>query len=1094
MSFAQPFADYVILDRVGAGAMGTVFKARQKRLDRIVALKVLRPSLARNKRYVDRLRREAHIVAQFNHPHIVTGYDLGEEGGYHFFVMEYVEGKALKDLLHEWGSFPEDQVLEVAIQCASALNHAFEKGVIHRDIKPGNILIDDETGIAKLTDLGLAKAQGDMTLTREGATVGTPQYISPEQARNPQTVDVRSDLYSLGATLYHMATGQPPFRGESMAEVITKVLNERARSAHEINPELSDGLSLVIRKLLAKDVELRYQNPGELLADLDRVQRQETPEVDRRRLEQGERLGRAPRWVRPALQSLAGAVLIGSAMGAGALIWGGNGSSGASVEIVGRQLDAARARGPQAYLRRLESYRAGGRVELQEEIRRRYDEFIETMQATLVREVGTVTAGRLERLAADPRLWGAAPAQVAAAVRRDVGLPLPLDELPPEVSREPLVELELRAQTAVAVARQRFEADLADYLVRADGVVNPILERWEFDAAERQVRVQIQGFLGQGEWPGRAALPATVLGIVDDKLRAFEQKWLDRIERTEGQAEQALRTDVDSRAAALIARLTQVEAGPAVLDELPDLRRHLARKHPGRSAFRRSLRDPWRHVDLQLEQLAFKARQQIAAVRRAEFDDRLALSYGTLVFVGDVVQARRLLNGFEPSPELEDLHSQHLGGLRAAEQVASEVLSELSRSARATAVRRRVGGERPVDVLVVPSTGRSGLAFELLDSLSRQPIRLVDVHFSDLHDAAQRRRSDLLQGLPPDERDRGLLLWLCVGDEFDRVPELVANDVFVQRHAWPRIRRVREDRDRFGGEDVTLRLAGLQLLRDRASGLVAEPGRALSVLEDLLGGIVDVEREFALDERPELAERVGILRRWAIDEKARLLVLRDLSSALEERSPGSRGRVMVMPDMRQSIAFAGESGVGQSTVWRTRGGGAVFKGRRVLFAQLESNALRVPDVLKESGEVTVEWEVEFPQAADETSAPLWFFRARGAILAVTFFGADQGLRAGLVDELRPKSVQRVLAEPVAAHLSGFARATAVPRIVPGARHVLALRIEYSDRGDQMRVQALRDGLPITPVVEMARKAPEDVSVLPLAPLLVHELRVRRSPK
>ncbi len=185
MSFAQPFSDYVILDRVGAGAMGTVFKARQKRLDRIVALKVLRPSLARNKRYVDRLRREAHIVARFNHPNIVTGYDLGEEDGYHFFVMEFVEGKALKDLLSEWGLFPEDQVLDVARQVTSALEHAYDKGIIHRDIKPGNILIEDETGVVKVTDLGLAKAAGDLTLTREGATVGTPQYISPEQARNP---------------------------------------------------------------------------------------------------------------------------------------------------------------------------------------------------------------------------------------------------------------------------------------------------------------------------------------------------------------------------------------------------------------------------------------------------------------------------------------------------------------------------------------------------------------------------------------------------------------------------------------------------------------------------------------------------------------------------------------------------------------------------------------------------------------------------------------------------------------------------------------------------------------------------------------------
>src|SRR5262245_4641739 len=279
MTFAQPFSDYEILDRVGAGAMGTVFKARHKKLNRIVALKVLKPSLARDARYVDRLRREARIVASLNDPHIVTGYDLGEEGGYHFFVMEFIEGKSLRALLVEWGMFAEEYVRGVARQVAQALDHAYQRGVIHRDIKPGNILID-EHGVAKLTDMGLAKGPADLTLTRDGATVGTPQYISPEQARNPQDVDVRSDLYSLGATLYHMATGVPPFRGDTMAQLITNVLNETPPAPNEVNPALSEGLSLVIRKLLAKDLRVRYQTPRELLDDLDRIDRSLPPQVD----------------------------------------------------------------------------------------------------------------------------------------------------------------------------------------------------------------------------------------------------------------------------------------------------------------------------------------------------------------------------------------------------------------------------------------------------------------------------------------------------------------------------------------------------------------------------------------------------------------------------------------------------------------------------------------------------------------------------------------------------------------------------------------------------------------------------------------------
>ncbi|HEY3516676.1 MAG TPA: serine/threonine-protein kinase, partial [Gammaproteobacteria bacterium] len=310
MTFAQPFHDYELLDRVGAGAMGTVFKARHKRLNRIVALKVLKPSLARDARYVDRLRREARIVASLNHPYIVTGYDLGEEGGYHFFVMEFVEGKSLRGLLLEWGMFAEEYVQRVARQVAQALDHAYQRGVIHRDIKPGNILID-ESGNVKLTDMGLAKGPADLTLTRDGATVGTPQYISPEQARNPHDVDVRTDLYSLGATLYHMAAGVPPFSGDTMAELITNVLHETPVPPNEHNPALSEGMSLVIRKLLAKDLTVRYQTPRELLDDLERIERALPPQIDAARL--SAEAGDHTRWLPRALVAIGVVVLLGAA-------------------------------------------------------------------------------------------------------------------------------------------------------------------------------------------------------------------------------------------------------------------------------------------------------------------------------------------------------------------------------------------------------------------------------------------------------------------------------------------------------------------------------------------------------------------------------------------------------------------------------------------------------------------------------------------------------------------------------------------------------------------------------------------------------------
>jgi serine/threonine-protein kinase len=370
MTFAQPFANYEILARVGAGSMGTVFKARQKHLDRIVALKVLKPALARDARFVERLEREGRTVARLNHPNIVTAYDLGHEGGYHYLVMEFVEGKSLRQLLTEWGRFPEAQVLQLAREMAGALAHAHECGVTHRDIKPANILIDGE-GRAKLTDLGLARAETDLALTRDGATVGTPQYISPEQARNPRDADIRSDLYSLGATLFHMLTGQPPFRADAIGELIDKVLHERPDSVVELVADVSDGLSLVIRKLLAKDPSLRYQSPTELLADLDRVERRELPDVDVEELDHDRVAARTdvrsePRRPRRiAWVSRAALVLLGVGLGvAVALWWRSNESAATRLRLEKQLAEQSLARGRFEVLDRVAGDALGSEAEI----------------------------------------------------------------------------------------------------------------------------------------------------------------------------------------------------------------------------------------------------------------------------------------------------------------------------------------------------------------------------------------------------------------------------------------------------------------------------------------------------------------------------------------------------------------------------------------------------------------------------------------------------------------------------------------------------------------------------------------------------------
>ena len=303
--FAQPFKDYEILGRLGSGGMGTVFKARHRKTGEMVALKVLRPSLSRNDRHVERLRREAAFGLRFDHPNLVKIYGMYEEDGYHFLVMQYVEGKSLKSLLRTWGRFPEDQVIELGIQMASALAHSHGHGVIHRDVKPGNILIDEE-GHAMLTDLGLAKGETDTTLTQDGSTVGTPQYMSPEQAQDPKSVGVEGDLYSLGATLFHMSVGQPPFDGDSIGQVITKLLHQKAESADSINPDVGAGLNLVLGRLLLKDPKLRYRSAEELLADLRLIESGHAPRVDPRILERDVILVDRPWYRQPVSLSLAG--------------------------------------------------------------------------------------------------------------------------------------------------------------------------------------------------------------------------------------------------------------------------------------------------------------------------------------------------------------------------------------------------------------------------------------------------------------------------------------------------------------------------------------------------------------------------------------------------------------------------------------------------------------------------------------------------------------------------------------------------------------------------------------------------------------------
>ena len=269
---------YQIEGVIGRGSTGTVYRARQETVDRVVALKVLHAELTKRPRMVRRLQREARTTARLAHPHIVSAIDMGRTGDRWWFAMELVDGPSLALKLRQEGRLDEREALRFFIPLCESLVHIWENGVVHRDIKPGNILIDRVSG-ARLADLGLAFADDDPSLTGSEGTLGTPHYISPEQTRDPSAVDIRTDIWSFGATLFHAVCGAPPFSGANVAEVLSGVLYGRVPDPLELEPDLTRGLALVIRKCLSRDFEKRYQTPRDLLTDLERVRERRRPKV-----------------------------------------------------------------------------------------------------------------------------------------------------------------------------------------------------------------------------------------------------------------------------------------------------------------------------------------------------------------------------------------------------------------------------------------------------------------------------------------------------------------------------------------------------------------------------------------------------------------------------------------------------------------------------------------------------------------------------------------------------------------------------------------------------------------------------------------------
>jgi serine/threonine-protein kinase len=277
---------YEMLEKLGQGAMGTVYKARQLSMNRLVAIKTLHPRFAASQDFLKRLTGEAHIAAKLSHNNIVQAIDVGQAGKLHYFVMEYVPGTTIKQELEEGKLYPEKEAVEIVLQIAQAIQHAHRRGLIHRDVKPANIILTLD-GIAKLADLGMARETEDRARAKaeKGLTIGTPYYIAPEQIHGREDVDVRADIYALGATLYHMVTGRPPFDHKGVDAVLQAHLTESLTPPDHLRPELSSGLGEVVEIMMAKERKGRYRNPDDLIVDLECLLNGEPPRLARQKIE-----------------------------------------------------------------------------------------------------------------------------------------------------------------------------------------------------------------------------------------------------------------------------------------------------------------------------------------------------------------------------------------------------------------------------------------------------------------------------------------------------------------------------------------------------------------------------------------------------------------------------------------------------------------------------------------------------------------------------------------------------------------------------------------------------------------------------------------
>ena len=916
---------YTIEAQIGRGATGVVYRAIQVAVSRPVAIKVLHPALVGTERAVARLKREARTAGRLSHPHIVSAIDLGRADGRWWFAMELVEGHSLLELLED-GPLPEDEAIELFLPLAGALAHAQEVGVTHRDIKPGNILVDSSRQ-PRLVDLGLAFAEDDPLLTRAGGTLGTPCYISPEQARDAAAADSRSDQWSLGATLFHTVCGRPPFAGDSVADILSGVLYAPVPDPRELAPQLSRGLSLVIRKCLSRDPEKRYGTCNELARDLRRVRARRAPEIRSQDLEKTSGRGRSRIYWLAAAGALALAVLLATwqPWSEHSTTPAGPGSAQLAPEswpplddVVRRferpeELKAALAGLAGIYPSLPEQHRAGwGREQVR--LLGQLDERLRGLRAPLEASLSAVLADR-DFVGAE-RLLGAGHGQelLQATGFGELG------ELPPEAAGHLSWHVSQGARLAAARKAARLELD-ANLAAWRDGVLLPRVGeligagRWRSALAELSrepgawdVELDLRG-LGEAEL--RVAY-GNLLGVQAERRLSILRAWRE--------LDAGLAQVVSERSAQLETALLRRETGDAL-----DLLAEAFEQARGAAGLREGEEIPGvgtafavlAKAEQRLGELAGEYRDQDARAGFIALEERTAPLWLERDY-GELARQWTL--------QEEDAWRAAVAGQIALRRAEAEHLAALLERARAGAAR---GVDSPTELWLGgilysghfrPPVAGEALVFEHAGGLRR--LALDSAEGAPLAEAAVVEQ--LAERAPRElgERQRALVLALFHYREGDLpaarrlledTPAAAATD--LGKDLELRLRAaLRNAEEQQAERDAWARAQYLRLKRERLARATAL-GEARSGELALIGRLLDESRDaFSRAELEELREMRD--RRLQRADRNRLESLADLLGPDSlESLPGDRVRLSFSFEKAQAGAWKPGTWTGDGLGW-----------------------------------------------------------------------------------------------------------------------------------------------------------------------------------